>query len=178
MALKRHFGMKSWTEWEDEDIRLRKPAAMAKYRELLREDIEFFTYIQYLFFEQWTKLKAYINDLGIGIIGDIPIYVAMDSADVWAEPEFFQLDEKNLPVEVSGVPPDDFSAEGQLWGNPLYDWDKMQSDGFGWWIRRIDGAGKMYDVIRIDHFRALQAIGLCLMARPPRKTANGAPAPA
>ena len=136
MALKRHFGMKSWTEWEDEDIRLRKPAAMAKYRELLREDIELFTYIQYLFFEQWTKLKAYINDLGIGIIGDIPIYVAMDSADVWAEPEFFQLDEKNLPVEVSGVPPDDFSAEGQLWGNPLYDWDKMQSDGFGWWIRR------------------------------------------
>ena len=155
MALKRHFGMKSWTEWEDEDIRLRKPAAMAKYRELLREDIELFTYIQYLFFEQWTKLKAYINDLGIGIIGDIPIYVAMDSADVWAEPEFFQLDEKNLPVEVSGVPPDDFSAEGQLWGNPLYDWDKMQSDGFGWWIRRIDGAGKMYDVIRIDHFRGL-----------------------
>ena len=155
MALKRHFGMKSWTEWEDEDIRLRKPAAMAKYRELLREDIELFTYIQYLFFEQWTKLKAYINDLGIGIIGDIPIYVAMDSADVWAEPEFFQLDEKNLPVEVSGVPPDDFSTEGQLWGNPLYDWDKMQSDGFGWWIRRIDGAGKMYDVIRIDHFRGL-----------------------
>lgn len=155
MALKRHFGMKSWTEWEDEDIRLRKPAAMAKYRELLREDIELFTYIQYLFFEQWTKLKAYINGLGIGIIGDIPIYVAMDSADVWAEPEFFQLDEKNLPVEVSGVPPDDFSAEGQLWGNPLYDWDKMQSDGFGWWIRRIDGAGKMYDVIRIDHFRGL-----------------------
>lgn len=155
MALKRHFGMKSWTEWEDEDIRLRKPAAMAKYRELLREDIELFTYIQYLFFEQWTKLKAYINGLGIGIIGDIPIYVAMDSADVWAEPEFFQLDEKNLPTEVSGVPPDDFSAEGQLWGNPLYDWDKMQSDGFGWWIRRIDGAGKMYDVIRIDHFRGL-----------------------
>jgi len=152
MALKRRFGMKSWTEWEDEDARLRRPEAMERYRALLREDVELFTYIQYLFFAQWEKLKAYINGLGIGIIGDLPIYVAMDSADVWAEPEFFQLDEKNLPREVAGVPPDDFSADGQLWGNPLYDWERMKRDGFGWWIRRIDGAGRMYDVIRIDHF--------------------------
>ena len=153
MALKRHFGMKSWTEWEDEDIRLRKPAAMAKYRELLREDIELFTYIQYLFFEQWTKLKAYINDLGIGIIGDIPIYVAMDSADVWAEPEMFRLDAHGVPTEVAGVPPDYFSEDGQLWGNPLYDYEAMEKDGFGWWIRRVGGAQKLCDVLRIDHFR-------------------------
>ncbi len=154
MALKRHFDMKPWTEWED-DIRRRKPEAVAKYGEMLREDTELFIYIQYLFFEQWTKLKAYINGLGIGIIGDIPIYVALDSADAWAEPEFFQLDEEKLPVEVAGVPPDAFSEDGQLWGNPLYDWEKMKTDGFGWWIRRIDGAGKLYDVIRIDHFRGL-----------------------
>ena len=153
MALKRHFGMRSWTEWEDEDIRLRKPAAMDKYRALLREDVELFIYIQYLFYKQWTELKSYINGYGVGIIGDLPIYVAMDSADVWAEPGFFQLDERNVPVAVSGVPPDAFSAAGQLWGNPLYAWDRMQKDGFGWWIRRIDGASKMYDVIRIDHFR-------------------------
>ena len=153
MALKRHFDMRSWTEWEDEEIRLRRPAAMEKYRKLLKQDVELFIYIQYLFYKQWTELKAYINKLGIGVIGDLPIYVAMDSADVWAEPEFFQLDEKNIPVEVSGVPPDAFSADGQLWGNPLYAWDRMQQDGFGWWIRRIDGASKMYDVIRIDHFR-------------------------
>ncbi|MBQ4611057.1 MAG: 4-alpha-glucanotransferase [Clostridia bacterium] len=153
MALKRHFGMRSWTEWEDEDIRLRRPAAMEKYRALLKEDIELFVYIQYLFFKQWTELKAYINGLGIGVIGDLPIYVALDSADVWAEPEFFQLNEKNIPVSVAGVPPDAFSATGQLWGNPLYDWNRMQQDGFGWWIRRVDGASRMYDVIRIDHFR-------------------------
>ncbi len=153
MALKRHFDMQSWIQWEDEDIRLRKPQAMEKYRTLLKEDVELFTYIQYLFFTQWRELKKYVNGLGIGIIGDLPIYVALDSADVWAEPEFFQLDEKNLPVEVSGVPPDAFSADGQLWGNPLYNWSRMQQDGYGWWIRRIDGAAKMYDVIRIDHFR-------------------------
>ena len=157
MALKRHFGMKSWTEWEDEDIRLRKPAAMAKYRELLREDIEFFTYIQYLFFEQWTKLKAYINDLGIGIIGDIPIYVAMDSVEVWAQREFFALDENLTPKEVAGVPPDYFNQDGQLWGNPLYNWQRMEETGFSWWINRLNAAARLYDVIRIDHFRGIES---------------------
>ena len=157
MALKRNFGMKAWTEWEDEDIRLRKNDALAKYRRELAEDIRLFTYIQYLFFKQWNALRSYAKEQGIGIIGDMPIYVAMDSADVWAEPHFFQLDEKNVPHEVSGVPPDAFSAEGQLWGNPLYDWDAMKADGYGWWIRRIDGASKLYDVIRIDHFRGLES---------------------
>lgn len=115
--------------------------------------MELFTYIQFLFFRQWTALKSYINSLGIGIIGDLPIYVAMDSADVWAERSMFRLDSRGVPTEVAGVPPDYFSKDGQLWGNPLYDYDAMKRDGFGWWIRRVDGAARLYDVIRIDHFR-------------------------
>ena len=157
MALKRHFGMKAWTEWEDEPIRLRKEDALENYRQELAEDIELFEYIQYLFFKQWNALRAYAKEQGIGIIGDMPIYVAMDSADVWAEPQWFQLDEKNVPNEVSGVPPDYFTADGQLWGNPLYDWYAMKKDGYSWWIRRIGGAAKLYDVIRIDHFRGLES---------------------
>ena len=157
MACKRHFGMKAWTEWEDENIRLRKAEALEKYSALLREDVEFYIYLQFLFFKQWSKLKSYIHSLDIKIIGDLPIYVALDSADVWAEPEWFQLDSRNVPTEVSGVPPDYFSEDGQLWGNPLYRWDAMTADGYGWWIRRIDGAGKLFDVIRIDHFRGLES---------------------
>ena len=158
MACKRHFGMRSWTEWEDADIRLRKsPEVLERYRALLREDVELFTYLQFLFFRQWNKLRDYLHGLDIQVIGDLPIYVAMDSADVWAEPESFQLDDQCVPTEVSGVPPDYFSADGQLWGNPLYAWDRMQADGFGWWIRRVDGASKLYDVIRIDHFRGFEA---------------------
>ena len=154
MACKRHFGMRSWTEWEDADIRLRKsPEVLERYRTLLREDVELFTYLQFLFFRQWNRLRDYLHGLDIQVIGDLPIYVAMDSADVWAEPESFQLDDQCVPTEVSGVPPDYFSADGQLWGNPLYAWDRMQTDGFGWWIRRVDGAARLYDVIRIDHFR-------------------------
>ena len=157
MALKRHFGMKAWTEWEDADIRLRKKEALEIYRDKLAEEVELFIYIQYLFFKQWDALRAYAKERNVGIIGDMPIYVAMDSADVWAEPHWFQLDEKNVPREVAGVPPDYFTADGQLWGNPLYDWDAMQEDGYGWWIRRIAGAEKLYDVIRIDHFRGLES---------------------
>ena len=158
MACKRHFGMRSWTEWEDADIRLRKsPEVLERYRTLLREDVELFTYLQFLFFRQWNRLRDYLHGLDIQVIGDLPIYVAMDSADVWAEPECFQLDDQCVPTEVSGVPPDYFSADGQLWGNPLYAWDRMQADGFGWWIRRVDGASKLYDVIRIDHFRGFDA---------------------
>ncbi len=152
MACKRYFDMSSWQEWP-EDIRLRRPEAMERYRAERREDIELFTYIQFLFFKQWNRLRDYVHGKGLKIIGDVPIYVALDSADVWAEPHFFQLDEDNVPLAVAGVPPDYFSEDGQLWGNPLYRWDAMQADGFGWWIRRIDGAGKLYDVIRIDHFR-------------------------
>ena len=153
MALKRHFHMKPWSEW-DEDIRLRKSAGViARYRELLREDAELFTYIQFLFFRQWAALRDYVHALGIRIIGDLPIYTAMDSADVWAAPEMFRLDPQGRPTEVAGVPPDYFSAEGQLWGNPLYDYAAMAHDGYGWWIRRVGGAQKLCDVLRIDHFR-------------------------
>lgn len=153
MALKRHFGMTSWLDWPNKELRLHHPKALTVWREKLREDIELFTYIQYLFFQQWDKLKRYINDLGIQIIGDLPIYVAMDSADVWAEPGMFQLDAEGFPTAVSGVPPDYFTADGQLWGNPLYDYDAMARDGYGWWIRRVDGVARLYDIIRIDHFR-------------------------
>lgn len=157
MALKRHFGMAAWTEWFDRDARLRAPAALARYRETLASDIELFTYVQFLFFRQWESLRDYAHAKGVKIIGDLPIYVAMDSADVWADPRSFQLDEQNIPAEVAGVPPDSFTADGQLWGNPLYDWDAMKRDGYRWWVRRIAGASRLYDVLRIDHFRGLES---------------------
>lgn len=157
MALKRHFGMKAWFDWPDEEIRLHKPEAVERYAELLHEDVLFFEYIQFLFFKQWDALHEYAKAHGVKMIGDMPIYVAMDSADVWASPEFFLLDEKNVPVEVAGVPPDYFSKDGQLWGNPLYDFDAMRRDGYGWWIRRVDGASKLCDILRIDHFRGFES---------------------
>ena len=157
MALKARFGMKSWSQWPEEDVRLRRKEALDRWRRVLQEEIAFYEYLQYLFFRQWRALKDYVNGLGIRIIGDLPIYVAMDSADVWAEPEFFQLDSDNRPVEVAGVPPDYFSADGQLWGNPLYDYDRMRRDGFGWWIRRVEGASQLCDAVRIDHFRGLES---------------------
>ena len=157
MALKRHFGMKSWTEWPDEGARLHKTDALERYRAELRGDVELFTYIQFLFFRQWSALKSYINGLGIRIIGDLPMYVAPDSADVWAQPAQFRLDPDGQPSAVAGVPPDYFSADGQLWGNPLYDWDAMRADGFRWWKDRIRGAAKRYDVVRLDHFRAISS---------------------
>lgn len=156
MALKRRFGMKSWLDWPEE-ARSYKRGGMEPWWETLREDVELFTYIQYLFFKQWSALKAYVNGLGVRIIGDLPIYVAMDSADVWAEPELFRLDGRGFPTEVAGVPPDYFCEDGQLWGNPLYDYAAMERDGFGWWIRRVGGAAKLYDVIRIDHFRGFES---------------------
>lgn len=156
MALKEHFDGLPWYEWE-EDIRLREQEAVEKYRSELKDSINYHIYVQYLFFKQWDKLKKYAEDKDVKFIGDIPIYAAMDSADVWASPENFQLDEKNMPVDVAGVPPDYFSEEGQLWGNPLYDWEAMKNDGYGWWIRRIGAAERLYDVIRIDHFRGLES---------------------
>lgn len=156
MALKRRFDMRPWTEWE-EDIRLRRPEAVERWRTALEPEIRRYTYIQYLFFRQWNALRTYARDRGIGIIGDLPIYVAMDSADVWSDPKSFQLDEKNMPKEVSGVPPDYFSADGQLWGNPLYNWESMAAGGYLWWVRRIAGAARLYDVLRIDHFRGLES---------------------
>lgn len=156
MALKEHFDGLPWYEWE-ENIRLREQEAVEKYRSELKDSINYHIYVQYLFFKQWDKLKKYAEDKDVKFIGDIPIYAAMDSADVWASPENFQLDEKNMPVDVAGVPPDYFSEEGQLWGNPLYDWEAMKNDGYGWWIRRIGAAERLYDVIRIDHFRGLES---------------------
>mgnify|MGYP001148495617 FL=1 len=152
MAVKERFGGAPWTEWA-EDIRLRRDYAMDYYRRELYFDIEFQQYLQYKFFSQWKKLKAYANEKGIQIIGDIPIYVAMDSADAWAHPELFQLDERNMPAAVAGCPPDGFSATGQLWGNPLYRWEYHKSTGYDWWMSRMWFCFQMYDVVRIDHFR-------------------------
>lgn len=157
MAVKAKFGMVSWLDWPDEGIRLHRDEAVCRYREELREDVEFYVFLQYEFYKQWQALRDYAHENGILFIGDIPIYVALDSADVWSDPQFFQLDENNVPTEVAGVPPDAFTADGQLWGNPLYDWGRMASDGYGWWIRRIDGARRLYDVIRIDHFRGFDS---------------------
>ena len=148
MAVKAGFGMVSWTEWPDEDIRLHRPEAVEAYRARYAEDMEFWIFCQFLFFRQWNALRAYAHEKGIQFIGDVPIYVALDSADVWAEPKYFQLDSDGVPKEVSGVPPDAFTEEGQLWGNPLYDYEAMKADGFGWWIRRIEGAGRLFDVIQ------------------------------
>ena len=157
MAVKGKFNLAGWTQWPDEAIRLHKPEAVEKYARELKEEVDFYVFMQFLFFRQWEALRAYARENGIQFIGDIPIYVAMDSADVWSAPQYFQLDGENVPTEVSGVPPDAFTEDGQLWGNPLYDWDAMAADGYGWWIRRIDGAKKLYDVIRIDHFRGLES---------------------
>lgn len=152
MAVKDRFEGKPWTEWS-EDIRLRWENAMDYYRRELYFDIEFQQYLQYKFFSQWRRLKAYANEKGIQIIGDIPIYVAMDSADTWAHPDLFQLDENNVPMAVAGCPPDGFSADGQLWGNPLYRWDYHKNTGYDWWMSRMWYCFQMYDVVRIDHFR-------------------------
>jgi len=152
MAVKNSFDGKSWTRW-DEDIKLRKPEAMQRYREEYAEELEFYKFQQYLFAKQWTALKKYANQKKIQIIGDIPIYVALDSADTWANPELFQLDDTLTPIAVAGCPQDAFSATGQLWGNPLYCWEYHKETEYAWWMKRIDYCYKLYDVVRIDHFR-------------------------
>lgn len=152
MAVKNHFDGVSWSEWE-EDIKLRTPEAIARYEKDLAEEISFYSFLQYKFDVQWRALKDYANEKGIKIIGDIPIYVAFDSADSWANPKLFQFDEENMPVAVAGCPPDGFSPTGQLWGNPLYDWDYHKKTGYAWWIQRIKHCFYLYDVIRVDHFR-------------------------
>ena len=157
MAIKDHFNMKSWSEWPDNNIRLRKSEAMKEYKTLLKDKIEFYIFIQYLFYKQFYKLKEYANINDIRIIGDIPIYVPLDSSDCWSNPENFLLDENYIPEEVSGVPPDYFSENGQLWGNPIYNWESMKANGYKWWIDRIGHSSKIYDVIRIDHFRGFES---------------------
>ncbi|MDD2484795.1 MAG: 4-alpha-glucanotransferase [Eubacteriales bacterium] len=156
-ALKSHFGMKSWAEWEDEGIRRRIPGAKEHYWELLREDISYHVFVQFEFFKQWDSLKSYAAKKKIRIIGDLPIYVPLDSVETWLEPCLFQLDEKALPISVAGVPPDAFSKEGQLWGSPLYNWKAMKADDYSWWLRRIAATKRLFDVIRIDHFRGFES---------------------
>lgn len=151
MALKSHFNNVSWGEWET-DIKFRKPEAMSRYEEHLSDDIGYWKFIQFEFYLQWNALKQYANSNGIEIIGDIPIYMGYDSVDVWANQGEFQLDENLTPIKVAGVPPDAFSDAGQKWGNPLYDYDKMEANGFSWWRKRMAASAKLYDVIRIDHF--------------------------
>lgn len=152
MALKNQNDGKSWIEWEEE-IRLRKPEAVEYYKKELEEECNFYEFLQYEFHEQWTKVKEYAHKKGIQIVGNVPIYVAFDSADTWANPELFQLDEKNLPLGVAGCPPDAFSATGQLWGNPLYNWAYHKKTGYDWWLKRIAYCFDLYDIVRIDHFR-------------------------
>ena len=130
---------------------------MAAAREALAAETAFWKGTQYLFFDQWRRLKEYANQRGVAIIGDLPIYVALDSAGVWANPEQFQLDENGLPTEVAGCPPDGFSADGQLWGNPLFHWERMREDGYAWWLRRIAFQFRIYDTLRIDHFRGFDS---------------------
>lgn len=152
MACKDLFAGVEWAQW-DADIKFRKPEAVARYEHELEDEINYWKFLQYKFFEQWEKLKKYANDHEIKVIGDIPIYVAFDGADVWSHPELFQLDQKTLlPLEVAGVPPDAFSDEGQLWGNPLYDWERMEADSFAWWKNRMKASAGLYDAVRIDHF--------------------------
>lgn len=156
MAVKKELGDGPWTQWP-EDIRLRRSDAVERYRAELADDIEFQYFLQYKFGEQWRALLEYAHENGIKIIGDIPIYVPMDSADVWTEPGNFQLKRNGRPKVVAGCPPDAFTRDGQYWGNPIYDWDRMEKDGFSWWLRRIDTAQRHFDAIRIDHFRGLES---------------------
>lgn len=151
MAVKAQFDWKQWQKWPD-DIRKREPSALSGYRFQLANEMDFWRFCQFKFYQQWENLKSYANSHGIEVIGDIPIYVALDSADVWANKEQFQLDENHMPVRVAGVPPDIFSEDGQLWGNPLYDWRRMEKGGFDWWKKRMSFSAQVYDVIRIDHF--------------------------
>lgn len=152
MALKAQFGGKPWYQWET-PLKEREPESIWQARLALKEEIRFYSFIQYLFDTQWQALRRYAHKAGILLIGDVPIYVPYDSAEVWSSPEWFWLDESMIPVAVAGCPPDGFNADGQLWGNPLYRWNAHKKDGYGWWLQRLRGAKARYDVIRIDHFR-------------------------
>ncbi len=156
MAVWSFFSEQPWYQWP-QDIRLHWGFALDYYRRELYFEVEFHQYLQFTFYRQWQKLKAYANSRHIQIVGDIPIYVSLDSADVWAHPELFQLDANNMPAAVAGCPPDDFSADGQLWGNPLYRWDYHRQTGYAWWVARMRQSFRLYDVVRVDHFRGLDA---------------------
>ena len=156
MALKAKYQGKPWYEWE-QNLKFRDPNTLWEARHELQEEIRFYSFVQYLFQTQWEALRSYAHKAGVRIIGDVPIYVPYDSVDVWSNPELFQLDETLAPTSVAGCPPDAFSEDGQLWGNPLYRWDVMERNGFVWWKNRLAAAQKRYDVVRFDHFRGFEA---------------------
>ena len=156
MALKEAHNGAQWSEWE-RPLKFREAEAIAKAKDTYADEIDFWKMLQYLFFEQWCELKNYANERGIRIIGDVPIYVAGDSVDVWTNPSQFYLDENLEPIDVAGCPPDAFSADGQLWGYPLFRWDVMREDGYSWWTMRLRKMSTLYDVIRIDHFRGFDS---------------------
>ncbi len=156
MALKDAAGGRPWYEWE-EPLKKREPNAIWQARQELKEQVRYYSFVQYLFYSQWEALHSYAKKQGVRVIGDVPIYVPLDSADVWADPELFQLDESLRPEAVAGCPPDAFSEDGQLWGNPLYNWEYHQKTGYSWWLRRLAAAGRLYDIVRIDHFRGFEA---------------------
>lgn len=156
MAIKEQKNGAPWYQWED-SLKRREPEAIWQARQSLKDRVRFYSFVQYLFFKQWNALQAYAHKNEIRIIGDVPIYVPYDSVEVWCSPELFQLDEAMTPTAVAGCPPDAFSEDGQLWGNPLYRWEVHAADGYNWWIRRLKAAARLYDVIRIDHFRGFEA---------------------
>ena len=156
MALKGKYEGKPWYNW-DRELKFRDPNAMWNIRQELKDEIRFYSFVQYLFYKQWSALRSYAAENGISIIGDVPIYVPLDSVEVWSSPELFELDQDLHPTAVAGVPPDGFTADGQLWGNPLYRWDVLEADGYSWWLRRLGAAGKLYDMVRLDHFRGFEA---------------------
>ena len=156
MALKEANGGASWLQWP-EDLRLRRPDALEEARKSYADIIGYHCFVQYLFFRQWKALRGYANGKGIRVIGDVPIYVPLDSADAWVNYKLFQLDETRHPTAVAGCPPDGFTADGQLWGNPIYDWQAMADTGYEWWVKRLTAAAGMYDVVRIDHFRGFES---------------------
>lgn len=156
MALKDKYGGAPWYQWDD-PIKFRNTEALESAVTELEADIRFYSFVQYLFSKQWNALREYAQTKKIKIIGDVPIYVPYDSVETWADPEYFQFDENMTPTAVAGCPPDAFTEDGQLWGNPLYRWDLMRKDGYRWWIRRLNATAKLYDVVRLDHFRGFEA---------------------
>lgn len=156
ISLSEYFNGRPWYDWP-ENIRMRDPESVAYYRSILSLETDYHRFVQFCFFSQWDSLKNYAADHGVGIIGDLPIYVAMNSADVWARPGLFQLDDSLQPTHVAGVPPDYFSATGQRWGNPLFDWDALEAEGYAWWVERLKATLSLFDMVRIDHFRGFEA---------------------
>ena len=156
MALKDKYNGAPWYQWPD-PVKFRDAAAIDAITAELNEEVRFYCFVQYLFHKQWSALRDYARANGVKIIGDVPIYVPYDSVEAWQEPQYFQLDENCVPTAVAGCPPDAFSEDGQLWGNPLYRWERMKENGYQWWIRRLGAAGKLYDVVRLDHFRGFEA---------------------